>query len=297
MANEWAYSSGAACYDDAGAFSLVQTGVMDIGKLYSLSFTISNQTQGKLSVPTIENGLEYSEDGTYIITGLATYDDLVFLPSIFGAGMFDGCIDIVELREIPFYSIVDCNDNVVFTLDDETGVTAANGFVQYNIGWSDLDEGIYYLKFTDSSLEYQSDCFDVKLTHSCTKQITYNCNENAFNFNYSDLSFTQSLRIRANLWKPKFKALSKDVYEYSTGDLEITYVTKAKEFIFTTEELPEYIHDALSLALDSDNFFIDGVRHVFADDETSPSWRNSSNLAPLEVNLRKAQNLRNVNCG
>jgi hypothetical protein len=296
MANEWIVSDSAACYDSTSVFQLVQADLMEIGKLYTLNFTISNQSQGKLSIPTIEGTLEYTEDGSYTLLGIATYTDLVFLPSIYGAGMFDGCIDVVELREVPFYSIMDCNDNEVFALEDSTGVTTANEFVQYQIDWSDLVDGIYYLKFENSSLEYRSDCFDVKTTHACTKQITWNCNEDAFEFNYSDLSFTQSLRIGATMWKPKFKATEKEVYEFSNGDLKINYVSLAKEYIITTEEIPEYVFDAISLALNSDNLFIDGVKYVFPDDEVSPSWRNSSNLAPLEFVLRKSQNLKNSNC-
>lgn len=295
--DEWIYSSGKACYNtDVPGFTLSQTGLMEIGKLYVLNFSISNMTKGKLTVPTITNGLNYTTNGDYQIIGLATYEDLIFLPGSF-SGVFDGCLDVVELREIPFYSIVDSEDNVVFTLEDETGVTSSRGYVQYNIDWSDLEEGCYYLKFTHETIEYRSDCFTVKLTWNCTKQVTWNCNEDAFGFNYSDLLFTQTLRIEANLWKSRWKASEKEVFDYSNGDVEIVYVAKEKEQIFTTEQLPEYIHDALSLALDSDNFFIDGLKYVFPDEEVTPSWRNSSNLAPLEVTLRRSQNYKNVNCG
>jgi len=294
----WTVVDSEACYDGVAVdIPLVQTSVLTVGVLYSVKFTITNMTQGLLQLQGFEGTNEYTEDGDYEFIALANLTDIRFNPSTDGVDIFDGCISLIEVLEIPFYSIVDGDDVAVFTLTDDTGVTASGRYIQYNIDWSEIAEGCYYIEFENSSLTYRSDCFDVKLTHECTKQITWNNNENAFEFNYSDLSFTQTLRIEARLWKPRFKALEKEVYEYSSGDLEITYVTKAKEQVFTTEDLPEYIHDALSIALDSDNFYIDGIKYVFPDNETSPAWRKSSNLAPIEVTLRQSQNLRNVNCG
>ena len=294
----WTVVDSEACYDGVAVdIPLVQVGVLTVGMLYSVKFTITNMTEGILQLQGFEGSNEYTEDGDYELIAFANLEDIRFNPSNDGADIFDGCISLIEVLEIPFYSIVDGDDNVVFEQIDETGVSASGRYIQYNIDWSDIADGCYYIKFENSSLEYRSDCFDVKLLHNCTKQITWSCNENAFGFNYSDLSFTQTLRIDARLWKPRYKALEKEVYEYSSGDLEITYVTKAKELLFTTEDLPDYVHDALSMALDSDNFFIDGIKYVFPSEETTPSWRKSSNLAPLEVTLRLSQNLRNVNCG
>lgn len=298
MANEWVNTDGEACYDSIQeGFTLSQQNVMTIGNLYYLSVTVSGMTQGKLTIPTIDDPTEITEDGTYSIIGLALFTDLVFLPGSYLGGVFDGCIDIVELRHAPLYRIKTIEGVTVFTLSDNTGVTTAGPYIQYQIDWSDLDEGCYYIEFEDTTLTYRSDCFALKLTHDCTLQLTWNCNENAWGFNYADLSFTQSMRVDAKLWKSRHKALEKQVYEYSTGDLEILYVTKAKEFLLSVREIPEYMHDAFSLAVDSDNFFIDGIKYVFPDEETTPSWRNSSDLAPIEITLRRSQNLRNVNCG
>lgn len=294
----WEVVDGAACYDGLAVdIPLVQQDVLTVGVLYSVRFSISGMTEGVLQLQGFEGTNEYTEDGDYELVAFATLTDIRFNPYNDGADIFDGCITAVEVGEIPFYTIRDLDGNIVYTQTDDTGITAGGEHVQYQIDWSELEDGCYYLQFDNDTLTYRSDCFAVKLTWPCTKQIEWNCNENAFEFNYSDLSFTQTLRIEARLWKPRFKALEKEVYEYSSGDLEITYVTKAKELLFTTEDMPDYLHDAFSMALDSDNFFIDGVRYVFPDEETSPSWRKSSNLAPIEVTLRRSQNLRNVNCG
>ena len=185
----------------------------------------------------------------------------------------------------------------MFTLSDETGLTAQNGYVQYQIDWSDIPEGIYTIQFQNAGLTYVTDCIDLRLEHDCSYQLTWKCIEDAWNFNYSDLSFLQSLRISAQLRNPRWKALDKDVFEYSNGDLEITYVSKAREIIFTTERLPAYLLDAISLALNSDEFYIDGEKYLFPDEEVSPTWSNLTKLGFIEIVLRKAQNLRNVNCG
>jgi hypothetical protein len=298
MANEWVFSNGKACYDsNVAGFSLVQEGVLEVGKLYSVVVTVTDLTKGKISFPFFEGFHEVSENGTFQFVEKALFEDLFIQPLSNVFGVFDGCLEIVEVLEVPFYSIVDCEENEVFVLSDNTGVTVANGYVQYQIDWTDIAEGIYYIKFTSQGLDYITNCFYVKLSHDCTKQITWNNNEDAYGFNYSDLNFTQSLRINAKLWQPRYKALEKQTYEYSNGDIEINYVSKAKEILFTTEELPEYIHDALQLAVDSDNFFIDNVKYVFVEEEYSPSWRKSSSLASVELPLRISQNLRNVNCG
>lgn len=297
MANEWIITDGQACYNsDAPGFTLVQSGAMEIGKLYSAIITV-DMSQGKLSIPSLDGNTTIIASGTYQFVLKALYTDLIILPESYGAGVFDGCIEIVELLYIPYYNIVDCDDNAVFGLLDDTGVTAAQSFIQYQVDWTEIAEGSYFIKFEDSTLEYASPCLNLKLLHPCTKQITWNCDENAWGFNYSDLSFTQSLRITADLQNPRYKALSKDVYEFSNGDLKITYVSKAKEFLLKTEFLPEYIHDALQLALDSDNFFIDGIKYVFQDDEYSPSWEKRSKLSSIDIILRQAQDLKNTNCG
>ncbi len=295
---EWTVTDGMACYDGvAEDIPLVQLGVLEVGLLYYVKFSIANMTMGKLQLQGFEGTNEYTEDGDYEIIAIATLTDIRFNPVEYLGDIFDGCITAIEVSEVPFYTIYDLDGNPVFVQSDSTGVTADGNYIQYDIDWSELEEGCYYIQFENSTLTYKSDCFALKLEHSCTKQIEWTCNEDAWGFNYSGLSFTQTLRINAKLGRPRFKALEKDVYKYSNGDLEITYVSKAKEEVFTTEDLPVYIHDALSMALDSDNFFIDGIKYVFPDEETSPNWRKSSNLAYIEVILRRSQNLRNVNCG
>lgn len=294
----WGFATDKACYSVGGsAFSLRQEDVMTVGIMYTFEVTVSDLESGKITIPTLNPMPEITADGTYQFTGVATYTDLVFVPADYLGESPDFCIDIVELREVPFYTIYNSNDVSVYTLSDSTGVTASGRYVQYQIDWSALAYGVYYIQFESQTLEYRTDYFNVQLTHPCTLQITWNCNENAWGFNYSDLSFTQSLRIGGKLWKPSYKAKEKEVYDYSDGSKEITYVSKTIEKRLTTEEMPEYVHNALSLALDSDGFFIDGIEHVFEDEEYTPVWRNMSNLAPVEVVIEEAQNLRNVNCG
>lgn len=294
----WGLSTNKVCYSVGGsAVSFRQEDIMTPSVMYTFQVTVSNMTKGKLTIPTLSPMPEITEDGDYQFTGTATYTDLVFLPVDYLGYPFDGCISLVELREVPSYTIYNSSDVAVYTLTDGTGVTASGTHVQYEIDWSDLPYGVYYIQFESQTLEYRSDYFNVQLSHPCTLQITWNCNENAWGFNYSDLSFTQSMRIGAKLWKPSYKAKEKEVYPYSDGSKEITYVSKTIEKRLTTEEMPEYMHNAMSLALDSDGFFIDGIEHVFEDEEYTPTWRNMSNLAPVEVVVEEALNLRNVNCG
>ena len=61
-------------------------------------------------------------------------------------------------------------------------------------------------------------------------------------------------------------------------------------------EMPEYLHDALAIGLEHDDFYVDSEKYTNEETEYLPKWRNSSQLAPSEVVIIKDQNLKNSSC-
>jgi hypothetical protein len=58
--------------------------------------------------------------------------------------------------------------------------------------------------------------------------------------------------------------------------------------------MPEYLHDSLSVGVEHDNFYVDGVKYINEETGYEPTWRKSSLLAPVEIELVKdEQNLQN----
>jgi hypothetical protein len=295
MANEWIYSDGAACYnsDDAG-FAIATNQVLEIGKLSVIEFTISNMTQGKLVLDSLYGKPEYTEDGDYQAIGVAISNNLTFIGEAHIGGTFDGCIDDVTSRQVPFITIKDTDGNIVFEQVDESIVTASGDNIQYDIDWTEIEEGCYQIYFS-YGLDYVSDCISLQLDHGCTLLLTWTNDDNAYGINYEDLNMTHSMRVKAKLWKPGY-AKEKSIFKDNAGNRTIIRSDTSKENILTISEMPEYMHDALAIGLEHDNFYIDGIRHTNDEEEYTPQWRKSSQLAPVEVTMAKDQILRNSNC-
>ncbi len=297
MANEWIQSSGAACYNslDPG-YALSQNSALTIGNLVVVNFTISGMTSGKLILDSIDSKPEYTADGDYQAIGIATSANLTFIGDRNSSGLFDGCISNVESRKIPLYSIKDLNDAVVFSQTDETGVTASGNNVQYQIDWSAITEGCYKICFTDGIIDYESDPFKIKTTHVCSIQLTWTNNEDAYGFEFSVLGFTPSLRVSGKKWHPNYSK-EKEIFKDSIGNRTLLRSDTSKVEILLINELPEHVHDAIAIGVEHDTFSIDAVEYVVEDNNYQPKWRKSSQLAPVEIEVIKAnQNLINENC-
>jgi hypothetical protein len=142
-------------------------------------------------------------------------------------------------------------------------------------------------------LEVETQCFKLG-EFDCTKLLTWSNDENAYDHIYEGTNFQHEMRVRAKLWKPKYAKDKKEVFEYSNGARKILTSRTKKEQILTLEEMPEYLHDSLSVGIEHDNFYIDGVKYVNNETNYDPSWRNSSLLAPVEIEVIKdEQNLQN----
>lgn len=99
MANEWIHSNGAACYSSASAgFALSQNNVLEIGKTFIIEFTISNMTQGKLVLDSLNKKPKYFKNGTYRTVGKSDLNNLTFIGKSYKGKVFNGCISMVSAK-------------------------------------------------------------------------------------------------------------------------------------------------------------------------------------------------------
>jgi hypothetical protein len=142
-------------------------------------------------------------------------------------------------------------------------------------------------------LEMETECFK-KGTFECTKLLTWSNEENAYDHIYEGTSFQHELRVVSKLWFPKWPKDKKEVFTYSNGRRKILTSRTREEEILTVGEMPKYLHSALAVGLEHDNFYVDGVKYINEETNYDPAWRKSSLLAPVEIEIIKdEQNLQN----
>jgi hypothetical protein len=286
---------------EEGEDPMVKENILEIGRLYKLTFDFINnldeedQEQAGVKLDGFEGMPEFYESGTIEVIVKAISVDLIFnsFSNLGTEPRFS--LDNIEIMEIPLYTIKDVDGNDIFTPDDDTGITLSGDVIQYEIDWSDMDEGCYQIQISDGAIDYISDCLSVKLEHDCTLLLSWTNDDDAFGFNFSELGFTPKLRVKAKKWKPSYTK-EKNVFKDNVGNRTILKSETSKEEVLTISEMPEYLHDALAIGLEHDTFMIDGQAYTNEETEYSPKWRNSSQLAPSEVVVIKDQYLRNNNC-
>jgi len=171
-------------------------------------------------------------------------------------------------------------------------------FVGFSYGGGLGGDGMDILDFQLYPLPDDSECSECLNigTHSCSLQITATNDENAFGLNYEDFSLTHSLRLDARLRAPRYP-LEAEVYKFSNGQRKLLTGERDKFESLEVREVPEYIHDMLSLFLVHDTMQIDGVTYVKGEGDYEPVWRRTSQLAPIILEVQKGtQNNENPSC-
>jgi hypothetical protein len=182
------------------------------------------------------------------------------------------------------------NENIEITFEYSfTDVDSAT-FIDLNLDQADT---FFEMQPNQFCPEFMSQCLKVVETasQSCdTLLIKYRSDQDAFGFDYTSAGYTEadgfynSMRIPAKLWKANYPK-TKEVQKMSNGRRNAYYTDIDKKYILSTAPLPEYIHDALSNAVDHEILIIDGKELVSEQTDYSPSWNKSSALAPVEVEL------------
>ena len=90
---------------------------------------------------------------------------------------------------------------------------------------------------------------------------------------------------------------TKQVYIYGDGSMKVAAATNLERRTLFIDNLPDYAHEALMLAVDHDEFYINGNRYFVDAEEYTPTWRRKSNLAPVTIEvLRQYGQQQNNNC-
>lgn len=137
--------------------------------------------------------------------------------------------------------------------------------------------------------------FDLKTTQVCTHLLTWNNDSDAFQYPYSKVSggFTSSLRHKMVRHIPKYPD-DRTTTKEADGVKKMLYSDRDKSWNLSIEMLPEYLHDAIAIAISHDHFYYDGVEHILRAGEESPEWTRGFNLANVELEVQLATyNARN----
>lgn len=138
---------------------------------------------------------------------------------------------------------------------------------------------------------YWSNCFNMVPDVDCddTLLIKYSNSKPLFGLIYDSNIPYYSFRINAKIWHSKLSK-TRELNRGSLGHETINYSDIRKIFTMNTEPLPDYLIDALAVALDHDtleigNNFANLISYVSQTDEVNPLWNKKSNLAPVEITL------------
>jgi hypothetical protein len=233
----------------------------------------------------------------------------------------------VDLKGQEYYNLVQISDPTQFlirftgsedieikitTLDgdllyasiDESAITEYSSYAKIEIDWATFIPSYtgclrIWVKQSHQTWDqgYKSQAINLQTTHTGTVLLSWQNNEAVFGFDYSNTDFTQYLRVKGRLWHPKFPKDRKDVFVDSAGKRRILYSRTKEEMTLDISEIPDYLHRALSIALEHDEFYVDGVGYINEENDYSPSWRKTSRLAPVEIIVVEDElNLTNAYC-
>lgn len=157
-----------------------------------------------------------------------------------------------------------------------------------------IDDVSIYL--TSEDITYCSDCFSLKESHGCSFLLSWYNIEDNFDFIYST-GYVHKMRVKGKLWKPK-RQKDKKIFKFSDASRKVLYSESDKVMRFTVEEMPEYMHDALSSGIDHDYFMIGEDHYIAEPEDYEENTRNSSLLAPITIEVIKNFQpvLKNDNC-
>lgn len=137
-------------------------------------------------------------------------------------------------------------------------------FDTYSIDLSAYPGECCYMKvYSSDVLMYQSENFIVADIPGY-KIIEWFNNENAFQMNYST-GLTHVLQIDAKTWKLNFGGEST---VYSNQGIEVKLKGTVKRIFLLENELPDYLCEILTLAMEHDHFYINSVEYVVSKKPT-----------------------------
>ena len=233
-------------------------------------------------------------------------------------------LDILSCYKLTFDTASDNGSEVEVRYTDGTDTDALLATVNVPIGSNSVEidisgKDISVLSFWAASddeafdiddvvLSKTTDCADCICTTVCVSLTTDHdttigrgCNfllkatndNNAFGFNFEDVTFEPQVRVFGKLRNLTFETEA-EYYTKSTGEKILVYAEVEEKVELQIYEVPEYMHSVINMMMNMDSFMIDGVEYVRVG-EYAPNWRKSSAKAPVIVQVaKKTQNRYNT---
>lgn len=208
---------------------------------------------------------------------------------------------------------------ITFTVGDfltqpvTIGTATANGNTTFSFT-ATADITYLVMEYTDTAATVFPDlrldiaCADSACSQCFTKYDNPDCvgnilvlewtnDNNAFGFDYTTSSFAQVMAVKGIVERPTWQDNNRGVYNSSNGLKFQHYTNTRKQQEMFIDQIPDYMHEALSIGLVHDHFYINGTEYIKVEDTYEPDFRNNSFLAPVLVPVEeKTQNLFNRNC-
>jgi len=291
----------AICLTDQPNEGMIFQPLFVVGKKYQLKIYVSG-SDGVVSVsgvgyiPAVPNNTYLPNtivgDGELTIEGIAYNTNLTInLDSGTGA-----CIDSIFI-----YEMLATNDFELFQAPSTYvpltyNAEVINGVGVFTVDWNTTNKtGIWQIVTADHDLI--SNQLDIQLEHPCTLLLRWACESDAYGFAFLDNYPLFLLRTEAKLGNPNYEDLRNEQYADAIGRIRTLYNSKRKISILRIAESPEYVHDSINIGLGCDLFVIDFLAYAHVGENYTPTWRNSSQLAPSSVELaRQFQHLVNNSC-
>lgn len=265
VTNPWTIGAGVLIVDGpgntTGNLNLLENALLQkldglqsgVGKKYTLTLTVSNWLSGGLlfNLPN-NNTTGFIFDGSANANGTHAIE----------LDLTNEAFDETKLR---FFA---------------TGTDGPFGFSDFTV-----DDVSILINADQVNVLNCSEPFVLKSEHTCSMLLKWTNISNAFGINYDLFTLVHSLRVLAKKWQPNYEKVDKKTDTNSLGVISSIYSRTVKKERFTLRELPEYVHDALSIGLEHDSFTVDGTTFVTEDEEYAPEWRKSSLSAPVNVEL------------
>ncbi len=272
LGNTWAESGGIMCASGNDVLrTLAQSGLdpLEVGCKYRVTFDLLNYVSAELNVFVVGGGTQ--QIGANIITEETHVIDFV---AQFPSTQLSLRADIPPDAAFDF-----CLDNVTLELLEPAGFSCSE------------------------PLNLQTSF------NECTLLMKWNNLEDAFGFEYTSFpsayaEYSHVLRIRANLWHALYPK-DKTVFTDSTQASTILYSKTSRQLELSTDLLPEYIHDALSIGLEHDSFEIkDETKssnfksYVALEEDYEPVWEENMIFGKVIANLLEKTPVKreNNNC-
>lgn len=304
LSGAWDEDFNRICWDGSEpAFGFVNILSMDFpfgsGTDYVVKVTVSNYEGGEWfaginDFNVISN--TYQEGGTFYfkLTGNATATESWGIGATLGTSP-DFCIEALELYEYCQVTakLTDSEGNEItdFVVNDkDSGVVVISG----DPGELGLEnKECYKIKVYNCTLgggpstqPYYSNCIAYVDDADCgLLLLKWRADTNAFGFDYTISNDYNSARVKGKLKHPIFPGMTTNMLS-STGVTTKTYSRMQKVYKLTLNDLPDYILESIAAGLLHSEFLVDGTQYVLYEaQDITPEWRNSNELAPVEVQL------------